>query len=100
MGRPRVHREGRAGEDRGGLSPGFYSTPAGGDIMFVEASVMRGKGELVLTGQLGDVMKESARAALTYAKSHADLLGIHEEALGGTDLHIHVPAGEIGRAHV
>src|SRR5207244_36493 len=65
------------------------------DIMFVEASVMRGKGELVLTGQLGDVMKESARAALTYAKSHADQLGIHEEALGGTDLHIHVPAGAI-----
>src|SRR2546426_8954014 len=56
---------------------------------------MRGKGELVLTGQLGDVMKESARAALTYAKSHADQLGIHEEALGGTDLHIHVPAGAI-----
>lgn len=63
--------------------------------MFVEASVMRGKGELVLTGQLGDVMKESARAALTYAKSHADLLGIPEGAFVDTDIHIHVPAGAI-----
>ena len=63
--------------------------------MFVEASVMRGKGELVLTGQLGDVMKESARAALTYAKSHADPLGIPEEAFANTDIHIHVPAGAI-----
>src|SRR5213082_2270183 len=73
----------------------MYYTPVGGDIMFVEASVMRGKGELVLTGQLGDVMKESARAALTYAKSHADQLGIQEEAFAGTDVHIHVPAGAI-----
>ena len=56
---------------------------------------MRGKGELVLTGQLGDVMKESARAALTYAKSHADRLGIPEESLAETDIHIHVPAGAI-----
>jgi ATP-dependent Lon protease len=63
--------------------------------MFVEASVMRGKGELVLTGQLGDVMKESARAALTYAKSHADPLGIPEEAFVDSDIHIHVPAGAI-----
>jgi len=56
---------------------------------------MRGKGELVLTGQLGDVMKESARAALTYAKSHADQLGIPETAFGATDVHVHVPAGAI-----
>jgi ATP-dependent Lon protease len=62
--------------------------------MFVEASTMRGKGELVLTGQLGDVMKESARAAWTYAKSHADLLGIPPESFE-RDLHIHVPAGAI-----
>src|SRR5207247_1297279 len=78
-----------------GVATGMYYTPVGGDIMFVEASVMRGKGELVLTGQLGDVMKESARAALTYAKSHADQLGIPEEALAETDVHIHVPAGAI-----
>src|SRR3989441_3798411 len=63
--------------------------------MFVEASVMKGKGELVLTGQLGDVMKESARAALPYAKSYAALLGIPEEEVNRTDIHIHVPAGAI-----
>src|SRR5881275_936712 len=95
LGRPKVHPEHKAREDEVGVATGMYYTPVGGDIMFVEASVMRGKGELVLTGQLGDVMKESARAALTYAKSHADQLGIHEEALGGTDIHIHVPAGAI-----
>jgi len=95
IGRPRVHPERKAREDQAGVATGMYYTPVGGDIMFVEASVMRGKGELVLTGQLGDVMKESARAALTYAKSHADLLGIDEETLVGTDVHIHVPAGAI-----
>jgi ATP-dependent Lon protease len=73
----------------------MYYTPVGGDIMFVEASLMRGKGELVLTGQLGDVMKESARAALTYAKSHADQLGIPADGLADTDIHVHVPAGAI-----
>src|SRR2546425_1345212 len=95
LGRPKVHPEHKAREDQVGVATGMYYTPVGGDIMFVEASVMRGKGELVLTGQLGDVMKESARAALTYAKSHADPLGIPEEALAGTDIHIHVPAGAI-----
>jgi ATP-dependent Lon protease len=95
LGRPKVHPEHKAREDQVGVATGMYYTPVGGDIMFVEASVMRGKGELVLTGQLGDVMKESARAALTYAKSHADQLGIHEEAFAGTDVHIHVPAGAI-----
>jgi ATP-dependent Lon protease len=95
LGRPKVHPEHKAREDQVGVATGMYYTPVGGDIMFVEASVMRGKGDLVLTGQLGDVMKESARAALTYAKSHADQLGIHEEALGGTDIHVHVPAGAI-----
>jgi ATP-dependent Lon protease len=95
IGRPKVHPERKAREDQIGVATGMYYTPVGGDIMFVEASVMRGKGELVLTGQLGDVMKESARAALTYAKSHADQLGIHEEAFADSDLHIHVPAGAI-----
>jgi len=78
-----------------GVATGMYYTPVGGDIMFVEASLMAGKGELVLTGQLGDVMKESARAALTYAKSHAPQLGIPEAALQNVDVHIHVPAGAI-----
>ena len=95
LGRPTVHPERKAREDQVGVATGMYYTPVGGDIMFVEASVMRGKGELVLTGQLGDVMKESARAALTYAKSHADRLGIPEETLAETDIHIHVPAGAI-----
>jgi len=95
LGRPKVHPERMAREDEVGVATAMYYTPVGGDIMFVEASVMRGKGELVLTGQLGDVMKESARAALTYAKSHADQLGIPEEAFANTDIHIHVPAGAI-----
>src|SRR3989449_183492 len=95
IGRPKVHPERKAREDQIGVATGMYYTPVGGDIMFVEASVMKGKGELVLTGQLGDVMKESARAALTYAKSHAALLGIPEEALNRTDIHVHVPAGAI-----
>ena len=95
IGRPKVHPERMAGEDQVGVATGMYYTPVGGDIMFVEDSVMRGKGELLLTGQLGDVMKESARAALTYAKSHADLLGIPEGAFVDTDIHIHVPAGAI-----
>jgi ATP-dependent Lon protease len=72
----------------------MYYTPAGGDIMFVEASLMKGKGELILTGQLGDVMKESARAAWTYARSHAAWLGIEEKEFE-RDVHIHVPAGAI-----
>src|SRR5213082_2738937 len=95
LGRPKVHPEHKEGEDQVGVATGMYYTPVGGDIMFVEASVMRGKGELVLTGQLGDVMKESARAALTYAKSHADQLGIPEDAFVDTDIHVHVPAGAI-----
>jgi ATP-dependent Lon protease len=72
----------------------MYYTPAGGDIMFVEASLMRGKGELILTGQLGDVMKESARAAWSFARSHAGWLGIEEDEFV-RDVHVHVPAGAI-----
>lgn len=72
----------------------FY-TPMGGDIMFVEASVMRGKGGLVLTGQLGDVMKESGRAALSYAKAQCEHLGIPGDLLEDREVHIHVPAGAV-----
>src|ERR1700693_1667160 len=79
LGRPRVHPEKKAREDQVGIATGMYYSPTGGDIMFVEASLMRGKGELILTGQLGDVMKESARAAWTYARSHAAWLGIEEK---------------------
>jgi ATP-dependent Lon protease len=94
LGRPKVHPERAAAEDQVGVSTGMYYTPVGGDIMFVEASTMSGKGELTLTGQLGDVMKESARAAWTYARSHARELGIDEEAFK-RDLHVHVPAGAV-----
>jgi ATP-dependent Lon protease len=94
LGRPKVHPEKAAREDEVGVATGMYYTPTGGDIMFVEASTMRGKGELVLTGQLGDVMKESARAAWTYARSHAAGLQISDEMFD-RDIHIHVPAGAI-----
>jgi ATP-dependent Lon protease len=94
LGRARIHPEKAAREDEVGVATGMYYTPTGGDIMFVEASTMRGKGELVLTGQLGDVMKESARAAWTYARSHAAGLRIPDEMFD-RDVHIHVPAGAI-----
>ena len=94
LGKKRVHPEKKIVADQVGLATGMYYTPAGGDIMFVEAMLMRGKGEVVLTGQLGDVMKESARAAWPYARSHASVLGIPDNAFE-RDLHIHVPAGAI-----
>ena len=95
LGRPRVFPERKAAEDAAGVATGMFYTPMGGDIMFVEASVMPGEGGLVLTGQLGDVMKESARAALSYAKSHYGPLGIEENALDKREIHIHVPAGAV-----
>ena len=95
LGRPRVHPEHRAAEDTVGVATGMFYTPMGGDIMFVEASVMPGEGGLVLTGQLGDVMKESARAALSYAKSNYSTLNIAEAALESREIHIHVPAGAV-----
>jgi ATP-dependent Lon protease len=95
LGRPRVHPEQAAQEDTVGVATGMYYTPMGGDIMFVESSASKGKETLILTGQLGDVMKESARAALTYAKNHADQLGIAREKFEDLELHIHVPAGAV-----
>jgi ATP-dependent Lon protease len=94
LGRPKIHPERASRVDQVGVATGMYYTPTGGDIMFVEASIMKGKGDLVLTGQLGDVMKESARAAWTYARAHADTLGI-AEAFFERDVHVHVPAGAI-----
>jgi ATP-dependent Lon protease len=78
-----------------GVATGLAWTPAGGDILFIESSRVRGSGKLILTGQLGDVMKESAQAAVTWVKSQADRLGIDSAALDNSDLHIHVPAGAI-----
>ena len=94
LGRKKIQPEKIVHEDQVGVATGMYYTPAGGDIMFIEAALMRGKGEVLLTGQLGDVMKESARAAWTFARSHAPLLGIDDTAFE-RDLHIHVPAGAI-----
>jgi ATP-dependent Lon protease len=95
LGRPRVHPERAALLDQVGVATGMYYTPVGGDIMFVEASLMRGKNDLVLTGHLGDVMKESARAALTFARTRSATLGIPDEAIRDLEVHIHVPAGAI-----
>lgn len=95
LGRPRVHPERMSPVDTVGVATGMFYTPMGGDIMFVEASVMPGEGGLVLTGQLGDVMKESGRGALTYAKSNWKLLGISQEAITDKEVHIHVPAGAV-----
>ena len=95
LGHAKVHPERAALKDTIGTATGMFYTPMGGDIMFVEASVSKGKDNLILTGQLGDVMKESARAALTYAKTHAASLGIAEDRMKDIELHVHVPAGAI-----
>ncbi len=114
LGRPKVHPEHAAEENEVGVATGMYYTPAGGDIMFVEAAIRRlygygqrmsdddktqvsgwGNVSLILTGQLGDVMKESARAAMTYAATHASKLHIPEDRLGSIEVHVHVPAGAI-----
>jgi ATP-dependent Lon protease len=114
LGRPRVHPERAQESNEIGIATGMYYTPVGGDIMFVEASIRRsvkvrtpddtdttpragaGPISLILTGQLGDVMKESARAALTFATNNASSLGIPAERMEGTmEAHIHVPAGAI-----
>ncbi len=78
-----------------GVATGLAWTPVGGDILFIEATRMNGKGSLVLTGQLGDVMKESAQAALSFIRSRAKWLGLDENFLEKTDLHVHIPAGAI-----
>ena len=78
-----------------GVATGLAWTPVGGDILFIEATKMNGKGQLVLTGQLGDVMKESAQAALSFIRSRARWLGLEETFLEKTDIHVHIPAGAI-----
>ncbi|BAK67879.1 ATP-dependent protease La [Sphingobium sp. SYK-6] len=76
-----------------GVATGMAWTPVGGDILFIEATMMPGNGRLILTGQLGDVMKESVQAALSLVKSRADALGIARETFEKNDVHVHVPAG-------
>jgi ATP-dependent Lon protease len=95
LGRTKVHREAAAATSVPGVATGLAVTGTGGDVLFVEAASMAGKGGLVLTGQLGDVMKESARIALTYVQSHAAALGIDAQAFEGRQVHLHVPAGAI-----
>src|SRR5215471_18900004 len=95
LGRAKVFHEAAVRTVVPGVATGLAVTGVGGDVLFVEAADMPGRGGLVLTGQLGDVMKESARIALTYVKSHAKELGIDEHALDGREVHVHVPAGAI-----
>jgi ATP-dependent Lon protease len=83
------------GNEVAGVVTGLAWTQVGGDILFVESSLSRGKGVLTISGQLGDVMKESAVAALSYLKSNAELLGIDYRIFQYYDLHIHVPAGAV-----
>ncbi len=80
---------------RAGVAVGLAWTPAGGDILFIEANRMKGKGGFTMTGQIGEVMQESMQAALTWVRSNARSLGLEEDLLKDTDLHIHVPAGAI-----
>jgi ATP-dependent Lon protease len=77
------------------VATGLAVTGTGGDVLFIEATSMKGKENLVLTGQLGDVMKESARIALSYVRGHADPLGIDPEAFADREFHVHIPAGAI-----
>ncbi len=93
MGRPRFFEELANEPDEVGVVTGLAATGAGGDVLFIEASAIPGKGNLTLTGKLGDVMQESARAALTYARSRAATLGVADDFFEKHDLHIHVPAG-------
>jgi ATP-dependent Lon protease len=81
--------------DQVGVATGLAVTASGGDILFIEAIIMKGKGQLQLTGQLGDVMRESAQAAFSYARSRAKELGIDEDLFSRTDIHIHIPEGAI-----
>jgi len=78
-----------------GIATGLAWTPYGGDILFVECSQVKGQRGLMLTGQLGDVMKESAQAAMTYVRSKADKLGLNKKLFENSEIHIHVPAGSI-----
>ena len=95
LGVPKYLPEVERDQDELGVVTGLAWTETGGDILYIEATSMLGKGQLTLTGHLGDVMKESAHAALTYVRSRAEKLGINPDVFAKTDVHIHVPAGAI-----
>lgn len=95
LGVPHVHPDEVLKKDQVGVATGLAWTPAGGDVLFIEALLTAGKGALLLTGQLGEVMKESAQAAFSWSKARADELGIDLEKFNRVDLHIHVPEGAI-----
>ncbi len=95
LGRQKVFRETKRRTSDPGVSTGLAWTPTGGDILFIEARAMPGTGRLTLTGQLGDVMKESAQAALTYVRSASEKLGADAEYFQKHDVHVHVPAGAV-----
>jgi len=95
LGVPKIEPEEMLKLDQIGVATGLAVTATGGDILFIEALTMKGKGVLQLTGQLGDVMRESAHAAYSYAKSRAKELDIDEEVFGKTDIHVHIPEGAI-----
>jgi ATP-dependent Lon protease len=95
LGPPRFLPDERRGTDEVGTVNGLAWTPYGGEVLHVEAQTMAGKGSLILTGQLGDVMKESAQAALSFARAHALALGLRSEFYSGREIHIHVPSGAV-----
>jgi ATP-dependent Lon protease len=95
LGPRKFHNEVAAENDRVGVVTGMAWTETGGDILFVEATSMPGKSELILTGSLGEVMKESARAALSYVEAHYGDFGIAQDAFDNKVIHIHVPSGAI-----
>jgi ATP-dependent Lon protease len=95
LGRQKVFQEAALRTAVPGVATGLAVTGTGGDVLFIEATDMEGKDGLVLTGQLGDVMKESARIALSYVRGHADELGIERGRFGDREFHVHIPAGAI-----
>jgi ATP-dependent Lon protease len=95
MGVPKYFPEMDQENSQVGLSTGLAWTQAGGEVLYVEATLIRGKGDLIVTGQLGDVMQESARAAVTYARANLSSYKIKENLFENHDVHIHVPAGAI-----
>ncbi|NIM57842.1 MAG: endopeptidase La [Candidatus Aminicenantes bacterium] len=95
LGPPKIFKDQLLKKEQVGVATGLAWTATGGEILFVETTKMKGKGALVLTGSLGDVMKESAQAALSYAKAHADELGIKSHVFSQNDFHIHIPEGAI-----